>query len=73
MHGRNTTYESLSLKRRGYPRVKDKIYPTSADSDIYGDPNDNYFYSISKLIYYSNHLSLYENICPHQQYILTSL
>jgi hypothetical protein len=72
MHSKNTAYESLSLKHQGYPRVEDNIYPTSADSNIYGDPNDSHFYSISELIHHSNHPSLCNSICPHHQYILTS-
>jgi hypothetical protein len=43
MHDWYTAWESEPLKRQGYPRVEDKKYPNSADSDIYGDPNNNQF------------------------------
>jgi hypothetical protein len=42
-HGWYTAWESEPLKRRGYPRVEDKKYPTFTDTDIYRDPNDNQF------------------------------
>jgi hypothetical protein len=38
-----TAWDSEPLKRRSYPRVKDKKYPVFTDTGIYEDPNDNRF------------------------------